>query len=738
MVESSKILTVSYGTFSCTLEGFEDSFSTMKAIAEYFRDLAAEDRYFGAEPPTPDAEMLAKIAERQVAQRVEASTDDNGIVLRAAAAALPAAEAPANDPAPAMPPEAQPPAEEEVAAAAESLPEETSIAAEAVDHTDVATPDAEEDTSSLLAAEGVAAPEFDAESDEEMDVNGASSFAEMAPEALLETPAHPDADSVAAKLQRIRAVVGAGTSTMPVANESGDLTEPFETESSAEELIEENAEAFFDTESDAETETADDFDEIVVEETSEEPTFEEEVEEIVDLDALAEKITGEIETSEESDVSFDEEAETAEVTDETLEGEQAEDPLQLATEIELVEETDADDDISEIETAEEEFDAEEPVDAEIDSDLIASITSASQDSEENTDEVAEEERAPEPINETDIDIAAVEDVADDDKLSITARILRAARPKRDTVEEETESSQVKLDDVVSAIEGSSEEVEIEAEEAFNLAAHDGADELVEFDDIPVSDLSAEDEAELQEELAEVTQEIEEHQVTRNTLPENDDAAMSRIMDETDQQLSEPEGNRRRQAIAQLKAAVAATEAGRQLGDAENPRLATENEFREDLDQVVRPRRAESLPRAEIRTERPRPAPLKLVASQRIDEGASSAEPSAPVAPRRVAKSEEVAVDASNFAEFAAEMGASELPDLLEAAAAYTAYVEGNEDFSRPQIMRKVKLTSAEEFSREDGLRTFGTLLREGRISKVRNGRFQVSEQTRFKPEQKAG
>jgi hypothetical protein len=136
-------------------------------------------------------------------------------------------------------------------------------------------------------------------------------------------------------------------------------------------------------------------------------------------------------------------------------------------------------------------------------------------------------------------------------------------------------------------------------------------------------------------------------------------------------------------------------------------------------------------------------PLKLVAEQRIDSPDRTAAAEQPVRPRRVPSpmqlvAEDEAPDGrTTFREFADSVGAHDLPEMLEAAAAYLSIVEGLEEFTRPQVMNKIRAIKADEFSREDGLRSFGQLLREGKIEKTRSGRFTTSEAIGYQPEARA-
>ena len=203
-------------------------------------------------------------------------------------------------------------------------------------------------------------------------------------------------------------------------------------------------------------------------------------------------------------------------------------------------------------------------------------------------------------------------------------------------------------------------------------------------------------------------------------------------------------NRLLLACAAVAVAEAEKSAGGSVDDGEGV-----DAYREDLASVVRPRRPVASGAAE-RSERPeatdaRPAPLTLVAEQRIDlDDDARADSRGPVRPRRISAdhsgmpTEAAEPGTGGFADFASEMGATELPDLLEAAAAYLSFVEGRDQFSRPQLMNKVRQLESHEFNREDGLRSFGQLLREGKIKKTAGGRFTASDRISFKPDRAAG
>jgi len=693
MVGSSKILTVSYGTFSCTLEGFDDSFDTMKAIAEYFRDLAADDRYFGAEPPTPDAEMLARIAEREIARRVEAHEERGRIVLKAQDARSLAGLAVPQPPAPEAP-RAETETAEPLRPEGIETEEEMSRAAVFAEETPPAEPVA--DVPAVESAQPVWEKDW---------------------QATAEVAAPAEAQSLAAKLDLIRSVVG-GEEQYNEDEHAQDFVEPEAPEERAWDAPEDLAKP---DEASSAPEEADEPDDALAAAPGGMPSAD--MEDDTFLDAAEEMAATSEEVAEAPD-SVTEAADAAPLSEHAVEDTEAAaetpDQAPMPEEIEEVEETAA----SEATSFEDTLAA-----------LMADATPEPHRAAQGAAPVMKEAEDETPEAAARLD----EEAAPDQKASLAGRVLKVKRADFESAQAE---GLIEEAAEIDAAEEDWDDTEDTDDAAGNIFGEDD------------SALSPEEEADLQRELAELEAELQDDEwqeetsapqaeaekaaapaLARDTAkPQRaglgdvaDEAALSRIFEQTDSQMATPESSKRRNTIQHLRAALAATRAEKEAGADLNTKV-DESPYRGDLAAAVRPRRPEALGTRSARPEEPRPAPLKLVAEQRVDVGRS------PVRPRRVAapQPEVLAPQDGGFSDFAEEMGATALPDLLEAAAAYLADVEGRAQFSRPMLMGKLREVDEEGFSREDGLRSFGQLLREGKLQKLSGGRFAVTEETEFR------
>ena len=740
MIGPSKILTVSYGTFSCTLEGFDDPFNTMRAIAEYFRDLAAEDRYFGAEPPTPDAAMLHKIAEREVQRRVEAKISENGVVLRTGDAMQTQSFAPApqpEHPAPAV----------------------------------------------VFAPAATAAPAFSAA---------------------------PMPDGVAAKLLRIRAAVATAelaeprpapmTEIAPAAPAQPILTDYSEDQHADDITTTNTLTATFAPDA-FEADTADTNTWIVPEPALQADAYDDDLStaepDLTAAEMLAEELVLEDEQTEDDYAEVDL---STLIDSHPAAAEPSEPAAQVADATDGATDGAADDALSA---------------------LIHETATASDVAAAQYDELAEVDPADYTISEDDLDdlraldgdnkpAAAIDTSAEEDDLSPAAETTVSTFDEDDYDDEaedlpsdsslETEfteelaaetTSDPMLDEIDSvygadtpAPTGPSEKALRARARVIKVRRDDADDAPVTKLDSAVADvaamLAADAEADLRRELRALQQQNtsalppsvdpdEIDDLDPETGPEDDarqrldqagEAAVSRLIEQTNEVMAVPENRRRLSAIAHLKAAVAATVADRfSKGDTapKEPEVNRLEPYREDLARVVRPQHPTATDDAPVT---PRPAPLVLVSAQRIDRPRAqpgdtptnlSAVSNAPVRPRRVTSAvlaveaapdvddDDEDVDAAplfadirGFAEFSERLGANSLAEILEAAAAYSVCIEGRPYFSRPQLMNQIGALSADsEFTREDGLRTFGALLREGRIQKIKRGQFVLTESSRY-------
>lgn len=195
-----------------------------------------------------------------------------------------------------------------------------------------------------------------------------------------------------------------------------------------------------------------------------------------------------------------------------------------------------------------------------------------------------------------------------------------------------------------------------------------------------------------------------------TAPAQADAVddLSRIFEQTDSHLGASASSRRRNAIQHLRAAAR-----------------------------LRRARASSQRGLSVQSADRTPDPLRLMAEHRVDTPQETAQARSLSTTDRAAMPPDRPPDPppnptpEDFAAFAAQVGAAGLPDLIEAAAAYLADIEGRTRFSRPMLMEKLDQIGVADM-REDMLCACDTLLNTGKLRKCSDGRYETTDRTGFR------
>ncbi|MBA3909329.1 MAG: hypothetical protein C0524_05445 [Rhodobacter sp.] len=697
MTSESKILTVSYGTFSCTLEGFDDPFNAMKAIAEYFRDLAADDRYFGAEPPQPDAAMLHRIAEREVSRLVDSRVRDNGVYLRPQEAH--SAKAPAE------------PGSEKPYRTTGKLRDSA-------------------EAGSWSATADASAP-VDAGSVE-------PSLQDVIP------------NGVAAKLARIRQSVNPPSITARLPQDvfqdysAGPESAGPDTEGSADDLDDLGTVAGSDVLSGLDA----------LLQSPDEP---------LDLQALAE-----------DEATSDEGAEE-DVTDD-----------ELADQSEVAAASDTEEDALTDEAAFLDADEAEAAFIEATAKAELELTPEPEAEADTPEEIAEDEAAEEVLADMSADIAEVETLVEPEVTPVTGSIFADSLPE-DEPEVVASLTEALVEDPTPEVAEADEPVGAEPESAStgkgNGKSKNANSRVVRLrpgdDDTETRDPNATRILKYSGEDAEVAR------LLRQADDVMADVDNRRRLDAIAHLKAAVVATEAERAVTGDTKSSASTKLDPYRDDLAHV-VQPDTDEKPGKDAEVRPRRSTVSARPQeprpgtIRPGMVSPPPLVLVSEQRIDRvapaqtpggappregqpmialrtgrltgaigaGASLATPSAPPPKIMLEKPYQGSAsdleedddldedltedDEAGLANFAERVGVKSMAEMLEAAAAYATCIEKRSQFTRPQLMRRLMASAGgRPVSREDGLRSFGTLLRTGRIEKVGRGNYTLAESSPY-------